>query len=164
MCEHCGCRQVAPITELMEEHSALLDLSCDVHQALSQGSTRTAKAHLDLLIEYLDRHVEREESGVFRALRAAGEFVEEIDQLEAEHHDFAAQITNLDADAAEFHIRVTRLLDDLALHVEREDLGIFPVSVVTLGAQGWAIVDQAHTEAPSFLLDAARNSRGLKER
>jgi hypothetical protein len=45
--------------------------------------------------------------------------------------------------------------DDLDEHVEREDLGIFPVSVVTLGATGWAIVDNAHTRSPSLLLDPA---------
>ena len=48
---------------------------------------------------------------------------------------------------------MTRLLDDLDVHVQREDLGIFPVSVVTLGATGWAIVDEAHARSPSFLLD-----------
>jgi hypothetical protein len=36
---------------------------------------------------------------------------------------------------------------------EREDLGIFPVSVVTLGATGWATVDNARRGSPSFLLD-----------
>ena len=47
----------------------------------------------------------------------------------------------------DFAATVTQLLDDLDEHVEREDLGIFPVSVVTLGATGWAIVDRAHTVA-----------------
>lgn len=50
---------------------------------------------------------------------------------------------------------MTRLLEDLDVHVEREDLGIFPVSVVTLTATGWATVDKAHTNSPSFLLDSA---------
>ena len=48
---------------------------------------------------------------------------------------------------------MTALLDDLDTHVEREDLGIFPVSVVTLGATGWATVDDARRDSPSFLLD-----------
>ena len=39
------------------------------------------------------------------------------------------------------------------MHVERENLGIFPVSVVSLGASGWQVVDEAHTASPSFLLD-----------
>jgi hypothetical protein len=74
-------------------------------------------------------------------------------ELEAEHRDFAATIAGLDSDAAEFGQTVTRLLDDLDQHVEREDLGIFPVSVVTLGATGWAMVDEAHSSSPSFLHD-----------
>ena len=32
---------------------------------------------------------------------------------------------------------------------------MFPVSVVTLGAAGWTIVEEAHTKTPSFLLDPA---------
>jgi iron-sulfur cluster repair protein YtfE (RIC family) len=128
MCEYCGCRGVTPIAELMDEHTAL--------------------------VAHLDRHVRREERGVFRALRTAGDFVDEIDQLEVEHRDFAALVSGLDTDAVDFEARVTKLLDDLAVHVEREDLGIFPVSVTTLGASGWAMVDEAHTESPSFLLDA----------
>jgi len=45
------------------------------------------------------------------------------------------------------------LLNALAEHIEREDLGIFPVSAVTLGRDGWAIVDQAHEDEPTFLKD-----------
>jgi hypothetical protein len=86
-------------------------------------------------------------------MRGAGEFVDEVDELEAEHRDFAATIAGLDVGAATFGATVTRLLDDLDQHVEREDLGIFPVSVVTLGATGWAIVDDTHTSSPSFLHD-----------
>jgi hypothetical protein len=99
--------------------------------------------------------VDREEDGIFRAMRGAGEFVDEVDELEAEHRDFAATIRGLDVDASSFGTTVTRLLDDLDQHVEREDLGIFPVSVVSLGASGWAIVDEAHTRSPSFLHDPA---------
>lgn len=49
--------------------------------------------------------------------------------------------------------RLTALVAHLDVHVERGDFGIFPVSVVTLGATGWEIVNQAHTRSPSFLLD-----------
>ena len=49
---------------------------------------------------------------------------------------------------------MSSLLDDLAAHIDREDYGIFPVSVVTLGAAGWTTVDRAHSTTPSFLLDS----------
>jgi Hemerythrin HHE cation binding domain len=144
---------VPPIGELMDEHTALVDLAHHVRQDLGAGRPTAAKARLAVLVADLDRHVRREERGIFRALRTAGEFIDEIDELEVEHRDFETVIASLDTDSADFEAQVTKLLGDLAVHVEREDLGIFPVSVVTLGASGWAMVDQAHTESPSFLLD-----------
>jgi hemerythrin-like domain-containing protein len=137
----------------MDEHTALVDQAQTVRQALSAGDPAAAMSRLTALVAHLDRHVQREEDGIFRAMRGTGEFTDEVDQLEAEHRDFASTIARLDAGAPGFGATVTTLLDDLDQHVEREDLGIFPVSVVTLSAKGWAIVDKAHSRSPSFLLD-----------
>ena len=153
MCEYCGCRGVPAIGELMDEHTALVEQAHHVRQDLGSGNASAAMTRLTGLVAHLDRHVQREEEGIFRALRTAGEFVDEIDALEGEHRDLAAAIALLDSGSADFATQVTCLLDDLDVHVEREDLGIFPVSVVTLGATGWTIVDEAHTRSPSFLLD-----------
>jgi len=155
MCEYCGCRGVPPIAELMDEHTALVDQASHVRHDLGAGSHASARARLAGLVADLDRHVGREEDGIFRAMRSAGEFLDEIDGLEGEHRDFATAISALDPASPDFVAQVTSLLDDLEAHVEREDLGIFPVSVVTLGATGWAMVDDAHTRSPSFLLDPA---------
>ena len=54
-----------------------------------------------------------------------------------------------------FRAAVLGLLTELDEHIVREDLGIFPVSVVTLGAAGWATVERAHQETPSFLEEGA---------
>jgi hemerythrin-like domain-containing protein len=105
------------------------------------------------MVDHLGRHVRREEAGVFTALREDGEFADEVAQLEAEHEDLAAAIAGLDVAAPDLEARIRRLFDDLAEHIEREDLGIFPVSVVSLGAGGWQVVDRAHTAEPSFLRD-----------
>ena len=144
---------MAPIGELMDEHTALVDLGHQVRQNLDAGEPAAAMARLSVLVGHLERHVQREERGIFKALREEGEFVDEIDELEVEHRDLAAKIGSLDAGSAGFAAQVTKLLDDLAVHVEREDLGIFPVSVVTLGSSGWELIDQAHEDLPSFLLD-----------
>ncbi|WP_193611121.1 hemerythrin domain-containing protein [Nocardioides lijunqiniae] len=153
MCEHCGCKGVEPVGELMAEHSALSHQAHHVRAALGAGDHPEALSQLRGMVDHLTRHVAREEDGIFRALRASGEFLEEIDALEGEHRDLEAIIASLDVGAAEFAPTVTRLMDDLDQHIEREDLGIFPVSVVTLGATGWAVVDAAHERSPSFLHD-----------
>ncbi len=137
----------------MDEHTALVDQADHVRRGLSSGDPVAAKELLADLVRHLDRHVQREEDGIFRALRTAGELLEEIGALEGEHRALEATITGLDVDSPDFDARVTSLLDDLSGHIDREDYGIFPVSVVTLGAAGWAIVDRAHASSPSFLLD-----------
>ena len=151
MCEHCGCRGVPPVAELMDEHLALLDEGHRVRAALTGGDRPGAVRGLQRLLGHLASHVSREEEGIFAALREDGEFVDEVEALEAEHRAFDAVAAALDADGGSFEQAVLRLLRDLEEHVERENLGIFPVSVVTLGASGWELVDRAHTRHPTFL-------------
>jgi hemerythrin-like domain-containing protein len=153
MCEYCGCRQIEPLAELMDEHTALLDLASDVEMALSHREHDQAVLSLHRLAGLLDRHVRREEDGVFAALKGTGEFLEEVAELEQEHHDFDAQIAALDPGEAAFTDQVRALFRHLSDHIDKEDLGIFPVSVVTLGSTGWETVDRVHGEQPSFLRD-----------
>jgi hemerythrin-like domain-containing protein len=153
VCDYCGCNGVEPIRELMDEHEALVEEAHGVRQALTDGDQPLAMSRLSSLAGHLTRHVRREEAGVFSALRDKGEFLDELSELEAEHREFDATIADLDVGNPDFAGRVQSLLDGLGEHVEREDLGIFPVSVVTLGAAGWLAVDTARAESPSFLLD-----------
>jgi hemerythrin-like domain-containing protein len=151
MCEYCGCRQIEPLAELMDEHLALLDEASDIETALGQRDHDRAVELLRALATRLDRHVRREEDGVFTAMKETGEFVDEVLDLEQEHHDFDAQIAALDPAAADFADRIRSLFAHLSDHIDREDLGIFPVSVVTLGARGWDTIARVHDEQPSFL-------------
>lgn len=138
----------------MDEHEALMDEAHEIRRALSHDDPGLAVSRLAGLVEHLGRHVQREEAGVFRALRDKEEFLDELGDLEAEHRQFGETISTLHASNPDFAGVLGSLLDDLGEHVEREDLGIFPVSVVTLGAVGWQTVDTAHARSPSFLLDA----------
>ena len=155
MCEHCGCRGVEPLAELMDEHLALLDLGGDVRRHLVAGDRAAALASLEVVGRLLDRHVGREERGVFTALKDQGDFVEAVEELEAEHLSFDEQLSELDPDDPGFGDQVLALLEELSLHIAKENLGIFPVAVVTLGATGWETVGRAHEAEPSFLTDSA---------
>lgn len=158
MCGHCGCQGVDAIGELREEHAALVDAAHDVRRALGAGDRPAASDRLTRLVADLVRHVAREERGIFAALREQSDFAEEIDALESEHLTLAAAVSALDPDSLDFEARVLGLLEELDGHIEREDLGIFPVSVVTLGATGWATVDRAHTDLPTFLTDLSERT------
>lgn len=151
MCEHCGCREVESIRELRDEHDALTGQAFQVRHALASGDRGAARVLLDELVSRLVQHVTREELGIFAALRAQGEFADEVAALEGEHRAMDAVAADLDPDGPDFVAHVLTLLDDLEAHVEREDLGVFPVAVVILGATGWATVEAAHEQHPSFL-------------
>jgi hemerythrin-like domain-containing protein len=145
---------VDAIRELRDEHDALTAEAHAVRRALAEGDAAGAAALLAGMVDHLGRHVRREESGVFAALREQGDFADEVEALEGEHVHLDAAIAALDPAAPDFGSRVCALLDELAAHIEREDLGIFPVSVVTLGARGWETVDAAHREVPTFVAQA----------
>jgi hypothetical protein len=138
----------------MDEHTALIDQAYGVRQALASDAA-AAMSRLADVVPRLQRHVRREEEGILRALRDTGEFLDEIDALEGEHGDLEKAIATLDPRAPGLPAAITHLLDDLDAHIAREDYGIFPVSVVTLGAAGWTIVDETHAAQPSFLHDPA---------
>ena len=151
MCDYCGCSEIPAVAELIREHDALVDQAGHIRLALSEGRPGDAMSGVTLLVEDLTSHVRREEEGIFRAIRDSGEFVGEVADLEEEHRDLEAAIEGLDAGSSDFGARVERLLDDLDVHVQREELGIFPVSAVTLGASGWDTVEESHARTPTFL-------------
>lgn len=155
MCEHCGCRGVEPIAELMDEHFVLLELAADVRQALQAGGRQEAVDTLGVLAEHLVRHVGREERGIFAALKEQGDFAPVVDELELEHLTFDEQLSDLDPRGDTFARDVQALLNDLVEHIDKENLGVFPVAVVTLGASGWDTVSRAHAGEPSFLTTPA---------
>lgn len=151
MCGHCGCHGVPPIRELVDEHVSLVEDAAVLRGALSRGDRALAAEVLGRLVAHLDNHVRREEDGIFAALRTDGDFVDEVDALEGEHRDLDGAVAALDPDDPGFDRAVQGLLADLEAHIEREDLGIFPVAVVTLGRSGWETIEQAHARTKSFL-------------
>jgi hemerythrin-like domain-containing protein len=139
----------------MDEHLALLDAASDVETALRHQDHDGATARLHRLSDLLDRHVRREEDGVFAALRASGEFLDQVAELEQEHQDFHDALGSLDPLEPDFAARASAMFRHLSDHIDKEDLGIFPVSVVTLGASGWDLVARTHASQPSFLAQPA---------
>lgn len=147
MCEYCGCRQVEPIAELMDEHMTLLDLAGDLRRALLEQDAAVALAKRDRLVELLARHTGMEEAGVFAALKDQGDYVEQVDELEGEHVSLDRAVAALDLDDDAAVESLDRVVAGLGEHIAKENLGIFPVAVVTLGATGWNTVERAHAVA-----------------
>jgi hemerythrin-like domain-containing protein len=145
MCEYCGCRQIEPLAELMDEHMRLLEIVGDLRRALLEQEAVRALELRRELATLLAAHTGVEEAGVFTALRQQGDYVEQVDELEREHVTLDAAAAALDLDSPAAVEALDRLVADLTDHIDKENLGIFPVAVVTLGATGWDIVERAHS-------------------
>ncbi|WP_166658955.1 hemerythrin domain-containing protein [Kribbella sp. VKM Ac-2571] len=140
-----------PLAELMDEHFVLLDVAGDVRRALKAGDVPAAVEALANLEQLLGQHVGREERGVFAAMKEQGDFAYAVDELELEHLSFDQRLSRLAPAAAGFADEVLGLLAELREHIDKENLGVFPVAVVSLDGTGWETVSRAHAEQPSFL-------------
>lgn len=148
MCEHCGCRGVEPIAELMDEHLELLDHAGEVRRLLDGADLDGAWDRMGLLAGLLTRHVRREEAGIFTAMKEQGDFADAVAELEAEHSSFDEALSDLDRSSPTLRAELEALFAELTEHIDKENLGIFPVAVVTLGADGWDTVARAHRQHP----------------
>lgn len=147
LCEYCGCRQVEPIADLMDEHMLLLEIAGDLRRALTEQDRARATAKRAELVDLLAGHTGREEAGVFAALKAQGDYAEQVEALESEHVSLDGAVAALDLEAPDAVDVLDRVTAELADHIDKENLGIFPVAVVTLGATGWGIVERAHEQS-----------------
>lgn len=149
MCEYCGCRQVEPLADLMDEHLRLLELVGDLRRSLVRGDRAAAADLRARIVDLLTAHTGREEAGVFAALRTQGDYVDVVEELEGEHVTLDEAFAALDLDGTDVVRTLDRAAADLSDHIDKENLGIFPVAVVTLGATGWGMVERAHERSDS---------------
>jgi hemerythrin-like domain-containing protein len=149
VCEYCGCRQVEPLADLMDEHLHLLELVGDLRRLLVHGDRVAAAGLRTRIVDLLAAHTGREEAGVFAALRAQGDYIDAVDELEGEHVTLDGAFASLDLDDPGAVDALDRVVADLSDHIDKENLGVFPVAVVTLGASGWGMVERAHERSSS---------------
>jgi hypothetical protein len=143
MCDHCGCREITPISRLMDEHERLLDLTGEIRAAVRAGALPAARGIVARLAAQLDPHVRSEERGLFAVMREQGEFVDHIDALEDEHADLAARLAGplLAAD-------ILDICDRLREHVHAEEYGLFPAALAGLGGADWDAVAAGEAAVP----------------
>ena len=84
------------------------------------------------------------EHGGCRGVEPIAELIDAVVDLEEDHVAFDSELEDLAPEAVGFDDRVTGLLDKLSDHIDKENLGVFPVAVTILSASGWDIVSDAH--------------------
>jgi iron-sulfur cluster repair protein YtfE (RIC family) len=142
MCDHCGCRDLTPVSRLMDEHDRLRELSTHIRAHLAAGDEAAARSHFEELLVVLGPHVMKEEGVLFPMLRRSDELADHVGVLEAEHAGLYDDVDELDDAAAQaWRNGVHRLLDDLSEHMYKEDFGLFPAALATLDGSDWDAMD-----------------------
>lgn len=138
MCSYCGCRSIGIIGRFSTEHDELINVTGLLRRAVAAGRTEEVAGLVDDVARLLVPHTDAEEAGLFTVLRRDEDFSEHIDTLCGEHVDLDDLLARIRA--GESHL-VDRFDTELRSHIQREENGLFPASLTTLGGEEWDEVD-----------------------
>ncbi|MGW3094782.1 hemerythrin domain-containing protein [Streptomyces sp. NPDC001102] len=153
MCEYCGCQSLASIDELTREHDEVVRLISHLRSA-HQGADVARMAEVARRIStVLGPHTRVEEHGLFPAL--APDFPEQIAALEAEHRHVEAVLAECADDVTpsdpSWPDRLMAAMAVLREHILKEQDGVFPAALATLGTEEWEAVEEVRARAGGAL-------------
>jgi len=157
MCEYCGCRAVTAIAELTREHDLVVGMISHVRAASVAGDTERMAALARQITAVLVPHTEVEEHGLFPLL--AGDFPGQVAVLEAEHRRIEAVLGAAEAGVPAdpgWPARLIDILDLLREHILKEQDGVFPAALTSLGGADWDTVDAVRARAGGALQPAGK--------
>jgi|SRR5690606_2843801 len=141
MCNYCGCRSFPLVAQLTKEHEQIANAAGRLRRAIKYQESDPATALEDLL-GLLKPHTSNEETGLFTELRAEGSLADAVDKLCAEHDDIHGVLDAVDRAAPDWPA-VLAALDRLHRHIDNEEHGLFPASVIALPIDAWDRVTTA---------------------
>jgi hemerythrin-like domain-containing protein len=98
----------------------------------------------------LASHWQGEEDGLFAAMRRDELYSQHIASLVREHRELATLLQSVDLSDPDDQNRVRQAVDDLHEHIAKEEDGLFPASLTSLGGEDWdaamAAWQQAHPD------------------
>ena len=152
MCEYCGCQALATIDELTREHDLAINLIAQARSAYAGADTAQMADLARQIAAVLGPHTEVEEQGLFPAL--ADDFPEHVASLTAEHRRVEAALGEAAAGTPADPGWPTRLIEALALlreHIFKEQDGVFPAALATLGTTDWEAAEAIRSRAGGVL-------------
>jgi hypothetical protein len=112
-----------------------------IKEALDRRDTDGLGSLVAGLAKTFAHHAAVEEAGLFTQLRGAGEALEEVAELIADHRRIVAGLT---ADTASSPDQLRRVLDELVCHAQVEDNDLFPYAMQMLPNERWGQVEEIH--------------------
>lgn len=152
MCEYCGCQALATIDELTREHDLVVNMIGEARAAHAVSDTARMAGLARQIAAILGPHTEVEERGLFPALTA--DFPDHVAGLKAEHRRVEAALGEAAAgtpDDPAWPARFAEALTLLREHILKEQDGVFPAALATLGAADWEAAEAVRSQAGGLL-------------
>jgi len=144
VCDYCGCQEVRAIADLTAEHDRIVTLSGEARRALHAGALDLAADRARDITAVLGPHTLVEEGALFPAM--AEEYGDHVLGLLDEHRIIEAVLARADDGTPTDHAwpgLLERALTLLREHILKEQDGLFPAALATLGPAQWDEVDAA---------------------
>jgi hemerythrin-like domain-containing protein len=156
MCEYCGCQAVPAVELLTSEHEVVVNLIGAVQRALNSGDLDRAGELTRRMSAVLGPHTRVEEDALFPAMGV--EFPEHVAALRGEHRlveGVLAESTEATPTDPEWARRLADASHTLRDHILKEQDGLFPAALASLGPAEWEAVDETRARVGTALTDLA---------
>lgn len=139
MCEYCGCRDIALIGRLSEEHYEAVNALGELRRAVESGDADRVAGAVVRMGDELFPHNDSEEAGLFAELVKDDYFAPTINQLIDEHRLMREQVQRIGAGQWD-----TVLAFEITLrhHIDKEENGLFPATAVAVDGPTWERIDE----------------------
>ncbi|MGV0814837.1 hemerythrin domain-containing protein [Mycolicibacterium boenickei] len=125
------------LRDYIAEHERAVDHGREAVRALDRGDLAAARQRLSAMFEELRSHWQGEENGLFAVMHTDELYAEHIDPLVAEHHELAAFLEVVDLSDPEHQQRVRDEIEELYVHIAKEEDGLFPAALTALDGADW---------------------------
>ena len=136
------------IRDYVAEHERASDLGDHALRAIDQGDLGAARESIDAMGQVLERHWQGEENGIFRVMAVREEqYADYVAPLIVEHRELAELLAAVDVSDPADQQRLRVAFEQLTEHISKDEDGLFPASVVTMGGAEWDASVAAWSEA-----------------
>lgn len=125
------------LRDYIAEHERAVDHGREAVRALDRGELDVARQRLGEMFEELRSHWQGEENGLLAVMHTDELYAEHIDPLVAEHRELAAFLEVVDLSDPDDQKRVRKEIEELYVHIAKEEDGLFPAALTALDGPDW---------------------------
>lgn len=137
------------IRDYISEHALVLNLGRQAVREINGGDLDAARRLVAEMADELRSHWRGEENGLFKIMAADEMVAEHIGPLIRDHRELDDLLATVDLARPEGQQAIRDAVEDLWVHTQKEEDGIFPAALTMLDGDEWdAAIEAWHDAHP----------------